>query len=1344
MYRLNVIHAEADTPWVTGFLLSALGLPDGQVMVPAEFRLGLPVLEEVTRAIEHSDVTVVVLSKALSSDDWGRVAASLVTHRALLEQGRGRLIPLRLDDVEVDLGLATLVQLEMRDPARWEAEVARLREVLGQTEPATEQLPCPYPGMRPYSEPTYFFGREDETDRMLQHLRHHRSMFVIGPSGSGKSSLVRAGLVPALEKGHAYFDHVPWTVRLLRPGAEPDATLAVALGGSPTPQTLSALLPAREAGRLLVVVDQLEELFTQATPSHRGAFIRNLEWLRAQDRCAVALVMRADFYPELMQSEFWPVPAAERIEVVPLRGEALRPAIEGPARKVGVHVDSRLTDRLIVDARNEPGVLPMLQETLRLLWAKRHRRFIPVQLYATSDDPAVTELARAITIHADATIAALSPEQQRLARRVFLRLVQFGEGRADLRRQQLWGALRSDGDDRALLDKTLQHLAEQRLLTVSGEEQHDPEKRKVDISHEALIQSWEQLRTWVGRKREAEQTRRRLDQKVDEWKRLGRGQGGLLDAVELLDAERWLRESDARELGISPDLPALIRESRKQLERRTRILWLTTGVSVFFALAAIFAMSFFFEAQRQAEREADNAKRATQLAEQQRRDAVSQRLAAQSSLQIERDPSLGLRLAAEAAEIAPTTEATSNLMRSLQRYDRVAAFLPGHQLIASDVRFGRDGRLLISGRKDETSGEVRFWDKETGWDARNTVKVPTERGFRLAVSPDGSRFATLSVEGLLSVHDVRAQGAPEVKDLGADVRELEFLGSSKLIVTSRDEISTWRVSPLGLEKQQAVPAHALAVAREKQVLAVSHCEANRERCVFRMFDAGLSRMGTATLMSTPKFPIIALALSPEGRTLAVGVDSHVYLYGNGGNRLLPKGSLRAIPAWSFSSLDATGGVVALAFSPDGRSLVAGTRGGQIVLWSRSGSASANTDEQDWSEDSARELRRMHQPGEHWKLSFSFSPDGQTLAIATGPLDDSPFARVLPRSDLFLWRPFEESKKAIAVSGAVSELAFSPDGGVLAAGMYRQGGLGVWKTPDLSPLAIPEAPSCEVANVAFAKDGRLAWDCRPIGDREDVRAKEVWLWTPGDLRPPQRILSQKNRVFDLAFTPDGGMLGVSDDRGIALVDSAGADAGTFPLELHGLDIVFDAEDRLVFATRDPLGVGACSLSNGDDCRSVLSHDATTATLSPLGHVVAFELDGRVVLWDLVRRAMHGNALDAFWASTQGSVGAFSPDGRILATVLTDFTSHDRLDRRIQLWDVATGQRMAESLVEHGGRISSLAFTPDGAFLVSAGWDGRIVFHDMRVESWIAKARAMANRPFTDEERRLYLQDAPRAP
>ena len=294
--------------------------------------------------------------------------------------------------------------------------------------------------------------------------------------------------------------------------------------------------------------------------------------------CYLILTVRAEFYDNLMKSLLWPKIQSYRLEVAPMDQARLREAIMKPAENAGVFIEPALVERLLADAGREPGTLPLIQETLVLLWEHLERRFLPLRAYddlvlvlprkayGALGSKKLTGLQVAIARRADEAVAALSEEQQQIARRIFLRLIQFGEGRADTRRQQSVDQLRSFGEDSRLFERTLLHLADRRLLTLSGEEEDS--SKKVDIAHEALIEGWPALQWWIIERREAEQTRRFLMRQVEEWVRLGKGSFGLLDDAQVAEAERWLSSPDAEELGYDETLIELVEASVRAIQRR--------------------------------------------------------------------------------------------------------------------------------------------------------------------------------------------------------------------------------------------------------------------------------------------------------------------------------------------------------------------------------------------------------------------------------------------------------------------------------------------------------------------------------------------------------------------------------------------------------------------------------------------------------------------------------------------------------------------------------------------------------------------------------------------------------
>jgi energy-coupling factor transporter ATP-binding protein EcfA2 len=463
--KVFVFFTKADADWAEGFLIDGLLGAGAEVITQEDFTPGEPRLDELERAVRHSDFTVLVLSESFGADALAgfveRLAASYSSEAATWP-----VIPIVRDGVELPARLRMLTKLDASDSTL----LARVTKAIRVPPPPASQRPnCPYPGMRTFgqSESKQFFGRRRETAAMVDQLNTNRFLSVIGPSGCGKSSLVFAGLLPALAASPRFTSGLD--VRSMRPGADPVRSLHEVIG--------------TRSGEILLVVDQLEELFTTADSESSIAFQREL--LALGHDVFVVLTVRADFYEDLMVAPLWGRIKGTRFEVMALQGAALREAIEEPANGVGVYIESALVERLVNDAEDEPGTLPLVQETLVALWDRLERRWLPLAAYEAFVLPATRERTTGIQVamaqRADASFGELGTVEQSVAHRQFIRLVNFGEGRRDTRRQQSVDALRSADEDRAVFDRTLAHFVDRRLLTQTADE--SSAIVKVDLAH---------------------------------------------------------------------------------------------------------------------------------------------------------------------------------------------------------------------------------------------------------------------------------------------------------------------------------------------------------------------------------------------------------------------------------------------------------------------------------------------------------------------------------------------------------------------------------------------------------------------------------------------------------------------------------------------------------------------------------------------------------------------------------------------------------------------------------------------------------------------------------------------
>ncbi|WP_189218101.1 MULTISPECIES: nSTAND1 domain-containing NTPase [Streptomyces] len=416
----------------------------------------------------------------------------------------------------------------------WERRWRELTALLaGRPVAHAEDEPAPYRGLSRFEpeDGALFFGREQLVDDLVGLVREHRFVALVGASGSGKSSLLRAGLVPAL-RGPDAGDGRPAAIRICTPGEDP------------LPAHGALLRPAEGDGDTVLVVDQFEEVFTLCQdPARRAEFLDAL--LRpgadaAASRLRVVIAVRADFYGRCAEHHGL-VEALNTASLLvgPMTPEQVREAIVGPARAGRLVVERALTTRMVADVAQEPGALPLMSHALLELWHRRRARTLTLDAYE-----AFGGVQGAVAHTAEEVFAGFTEAQTRIARAMLLRLITPGEEAPDTRRPAGRAELVHSADAEAVLEA----LVRARLLTVDGS--------GVDLTHEALITAWPRLRNWVETDRERLRLQRRLTESAREWEQLGRDPDALYRGARLLTVRDAFLTAD----GPSADLTPLERE----------------------------------------------------------------------------------------------------------------------------------------------------------------------------------------------------------------------------------------------------------------------------------------------------------------------------------------------------------------------------------------------------------------------------------------------------------------------------------------------------------------------------------------------------------------------------------------------------------------------------------------------------------------------------------------------------------------------------------------------------------------------------------------------------------------
>jgi hypothetical protein len=442
------------------------------------------------------------------------------------------------------LFVGTRSSVDLRPDPTSAAAIRRLTDVMhaiGQgVPPPTIDYGPPYRGLRPYEQEdaNLFFGRDAEIRRVLQELEVSRLVAVVGPSGSGKSSLVRAGVLPALRRSVGRGSG-SLSIRVFTPGRHPLDLLTDQLG--------RALPPATSPNaRLLLLVDQFEELFTQCDDqAERQQFVARLLAAATDPRaqCDVLLTLRADFYGQCFTyPQFASLVSAHQLTLGPLDDDGLTQAIEAPARRVGLALEPGLVERLLNDAKGRSGALPLLQMVMSELWERRLQGWLTNAAYS-----AVGGLAGAIASRAEAVYTSLESPSRRVARDVLLRLIQPGEGSLDTRRRVRMHELYVRSSNKELIDEVVGSLTDAHLLTTTNDSHTN--ERVVEISHEALISEWPRLRGWVDEDRMKLVALHRLSDAATEWDNARRDEGRLYRGTQLDQTAEW-PEDDLAQLNM--------------------------------------------------------------------------------------------------------------------------------------------------------------------------------------------------------------------------------------------------------------------------------------------------------------------------------------------------------------------------------------------------------------------------------------------------------------------------------------------------------------------------------------------------------------------------------------------------------------------------------------------------------------------------------------------------------------------------------------------------------------------------------------------------------------------------
>ncbi|MEG3970153.1 WD40 repeat domain-containing protein [Microcoleus sp. T2B6] len=1074
--------------------------------------------------------------------------------------------------------------------------------------------PNPYQGLSAFKEEDadFFFGQEKFVNKLVEVTHTQPLVAVVGPSGSGKSSVVYAGLIPKLRKEGI------WLIESFRPGKEPFLPLASALvrqlepeagetqqlreavglagdfqnGRITLQQVVSRILERNPGKRLLLVADQFEELYTLCqVKEEQERFANELLTAIAQKNITLVLTLRADFYGYVLS--YRPFRDALQ-EYTPqllssMKREELQAAIELPAQKLEVQLEPQLTQRILDDVGQEPGNLPLLEFALTRLWEKQINRELTHQAYEK-----IGGVKKAIANHAEQVYQQLSETEKKQAQRIFVQLVRPGEGTEDTRRV----ATRAEvGEDNWNL---VSYLAgyQARLVVTGRQEQEDT----VEVVHEALIREWGTLREWMNANRQFRTWQERLKMGLREWKNNNHDSGGLLRGTSLTVAEDWLRQrademtQEERDF-IQVSVKERDRERQKKQRRRQLTIIGLSGFSVIaLGLAGLAGVGWWNAAINQINSLAQYSDALLNLDQSQ---AVKTSLKA--VVQMQRTPWV---------DADTRTQVELSLLNTVSK---VAApnTLGGHANRVNAVSFSPNGKLLATSSDDKT---VKLWDTTTGKQI-NTLTGHTNRVLAVSFSPNGKLLATSSDDKTVKLWNTTT--GKQIKTLTGHtnrVLAVSFSPDGKRLATGSADntVKLWDTTGKEINTLTGHTDWVWAVSFSPNgKLLVTGSEDN----TVKLWDTTIGKQIKTFTGHTDA--VLAVSFSPNGKLLATGSrDNTVKLWDTTIGKEIK--TLTGHTNW----------VLAVSFSPNGKLLATGSADKTVKLWDTTG----------------KQIKTLtgHTNAVN---AVSFSPDGKLLATGSGD------------KTVKLWDT--TGKQINTLTGhtnAVRAVSFSPNGKLLATGS-GDNTVKLWDTTTGKQIKTLTGHTNAVRAVSFSPNGKL------LATGSEDKTVKLWDTTIG--KEINTLTGHTDGVLAVSFSPNGKRLATgSRDNTVKLWDTTtGKQIKTFTGHTDSVWAVSFSPNGKWLATGS--GDNTVKLWDTTTCKQINTltghtHAVRAVSFSPNGKRLATGSgDKTVKLWDTTTdkeiKTLSGHT-DSVWAVS------FSPNGKLLATGSGDNTV------KLWRWDV----------------------------------------------------------------------------
>ncbi len=1269
--------------------------------------------DEIFRGIERSEIVVVCLSPSAVKSEW-------VQREVNTANDQGKIIlPVMIVDAYSELRQTENMKwLANRHWIHFEGRYEQaLPELLGALPGKHKistfdvvdvtKIPNPFKGLEAFqqTDADFFFGRERLIEKSLQRLRQDRPfrfLGVVGASGSGKSSLVRAGVIPALREGKMLPGSEHWRIAMLTPSMNPVDALARRLAPlieDRDQDTIEAdlrsdaanvdvlIADAAGATRLLLVVDQFEEVFTRASQSERDLFLDMMYRIitSPQGQGIVLITMRADFfdhighYPALAEV----FEQENMVIVTEMRGSELLRTIEGPAQAVRLEYDRGLPQRILEDVQRQPGSLPLLQYALTELYKHREGNRLTTGAYNW-----IGGVQQALASHAETIYLELDAAQRGLLRRILLRLIEVsssGEAtrrrvaRADLTFQDI-----SDGAVQEVLD--LMTAAESRLLMTSREIRASDDDSVptiwVEVSHEALIREWDRFQDWVAVNVESLRYGSELLQSAQDWQQSNHDVAYLLTGNRLVRAEHWLADADATDLQglfIQTSLEEnekneaqrqaqIERELQLQRQSTTRLRYFV-AVLVIALIVAVGLTGFALTALNRANESEQNAQRALSDAEIARATAVANSEQARSLALAARadralrdfDGDLALLLAVEANEIFEPPTQSQRILSEVAYAPGTRWILDGHEAAVRAVAFSPDGSMALS-----ADGNVLIlWDTRTGEMIRRIGEGDMRHQATINVidfSPNGFHAVSGSDDGGLFMWDILTGGLiREFSGHEAGITAMDFSPDGTSFVTGGADGSVIQWNILNGAENWRDESHAEVVNSvafsQDGLLLLSASDDNMVH---------LRRASTGDLVriltdDEEAYDFTAVSFNPtDSNHAAIGSDDNIIRYWN-----LNNGSvIRTMEGHVNPITD-------IVFTPNGEFILSSSNDHSVVQWQTSNGNFVNAYEAHTAsipdiDVASTQLASASFDGtvRVWDLERGeeisvYEGHSQSVVGVYGP-DDLTVLSGSYDNTLRLWNTEAQltQQEFQGHEDRISAVDISADGGQALSASWDDSVI-LWDTVTGVPLMTLTGHESNVQAVQFIADDTQAISSASNGGliQWDLTTGEVLQrYGPANDKNDPRHLDP---VYGFAVNVDETrLLSASADDTLILWDMTSGEV-LDTLEGHLSDVrtvSFNADGTQAVSGASNGSIILWNVANGSEIRRFEGHDRTVfdvAFAPDDNSIVSGSLDNTIRLWDIT------NGFEIRRYETDSAVRSvdFSLDGRKLLTGMVDGTLHE---------------------------------------------------------------------------------------